>query len=550
MVPHRIHPPDPPPVLSDRARRTALVAFVLVLFFCISVAAAVTDAQSPAPLNRSFSTPTPTPAPVTTTPVPVRTAVPVTTATPVPVPTTVQAPPAYATPTPAPYGTIVPAATTAVQALRTTPARVICRSGQTVCNGTCTILSSDNENCGACGQRCPPEWGYSCRDGVCRKECAGTTGNGTEVSCSGQCTNLWWDNQNCGSCGNRCIAGETCVEGYCSRYCNDPSWGLTWYPVQDWTHDYSSPAFFRTQRFCGDCTRKCARHETCIDRQCTCPGDAAHAVCNGVCSDITSDTANCGTCGRACGPAQGCINGVCTDMCRGDEIYCNDHCTSRDSVLTCGSCNHNCFRLTGYETSLISPACVQGQCFAQCGQVRVSLDFDPQNCGRCGNICPAGQICVGGRCKTDPASCPTGYGLCDPEGSCIPLSGNPHHCGACGNACEGTEVCQNGMCRLYCDPPVSREKCWNASVMGWVCINPLTDPQNCGGCYNSAQGRVCDQYSVCSGGRCVRVSCPTGEILCGSLCVNTLNDRDNCGRCGLPCPWYWPFCIDGQCRLF
>src|SRR5438876_1139063 len=58
-----------------------------------------------------------------------------------------------------------------------------------------------------------------------------------------------------------------------------------------------------------------------------------------------------------------------------------------------------------------------------------------------------------------------------------------------------------------------------------VCVNPSTDPKNCGKC-----GNTCPATATCQKGTCV---CPTtAPKLCNGVCVNTQTDARNCGKCG------------------
>jgi hypothetical protein len=82
---------------------------------------------------------------------------------------------------------------------------VCCPTGTACCNGTCTSLDSDRNNCGACGYVCPAS-APLCNQGACY-DCP----PGTDFS---------WDSNNCGSCGNVCPSGTFCSWSHCEGYCN------------------------------------------------------------------------------------------------------------------------------------------------------------------------------------------------------------------------------------------------------------------------------------------------------------------------------------------
>ena len=97
-----------------------------------------------------------------------------------------------------------------------------CGAGTSCCGNYCTDLSSDFDNCGACGNVCTPgpyEDG-ACIAGQCEYVC--TSG---AVRCNGVCTFLDSDPNNCGACGNRCpesapdCDGGICHESTCHGYC-------------------------------------------------------------------------------------------------------------------------------------------------------------------------------------------------------------------------------------------------------------------------------------------------------------------------------------------
>jgi hypothetical protein len=85
-----------------------------------------------------------------------------------------------------------------------------CATSAACCNGTCTAVNSDPNNCGACGYVCPAS-APSCNQGVCTSTgcAAGLT------SCGGVCVNTNFDTLNCGGCGVRCSDVETCSGGVC-----------------------------------------------------------------------------------------------------------------------------------------------------------------------------------------------------------------------------------------------------------------------------------------------------------------------------------------------
>lgn len=120
----------------------------------------------------------------------------------------------------------------------------------TQCNGVCTDLDIDANNCGACGSHCRA-------DQVCRAGSCGACPP-QDTQCKDQCANLLADNANCGACGNVCTgANGTCVNGVCSA--------------------------------CADNSK----------------------LCGNSCVWLDQNHDNCGACGNACGASQCCVNSVC-----------------------------------------------------------------------------------------------------------------------------------------------------------------------------------------------------------------------------------------------
>src|SRR3954469_25370232 len=87
-----------------------------------------------------------------------------------------------------------------------------CPTSSACCNGVCTDVSSDPNNCGACGHVCPA-FSPVCGQGAC-SACPDGTSN-----CGGACIDTNWDALNCGGCGNQCQPLEHCSFGSCDGSC-------------------------------------------------------------------------------------------------------------------------------------------------------------------------------------------------------------------------------------------------------------------------------------------------------------------------------------------
>jgi hypothetical protein len=70
------------------------------------------------------------------------------------------------------------------------------------------------------------------------------------------------------------------------------------------------------------------------------------------------------------------------------------------------------------------------------------------------------------------------------------------------------------------------------------CVEPASDPENCGDC------NVICATGVCLQGDCL--VCNSDQSVCGQTCVNTDTDPDNCGGCGYPC--MSGLCSNGVCE--
>lgn len=228
---------------------------------------------------------------------------------------------------------------------------VLCASGESCCNGICTNLATDTGNCGGCGLVCPS--GAVCSGGAC--VCPGGT-----INCGGACVDPTSDESNCGTCGNTCAGGEFCCFGSCADVSNDnancgtcgTSCGanqacsagtcacLTNYADCNANSSDGCEVLTATdENNCGACGNVCAVNEVCVGGACTC--SSPFVDCSGICVNTSSDNLNCGGCGNVCTGGSNCVTGTC--MCPGGQTLCSGTCVNtQTNTANCGACGFNC----------------------------------------------------------------------------------------------------------------------------------------------------------------------------------------------------------------
>ena len=160
----------------------------------------------------------------------------------------------------------------------------------------------------------------------------------------------------------------------------------------------------------------------------------------------------------------------------------------------------------------------------ECGDSCVDTSSDPNNCGRCGNVCTGETpFCQNGQC----AGCSSGLTLCG-WGYCADLATDTANCGACGSNCFGG-VCDAGVCACP----------QGATLCGGICQNLSVDSRNCGRC-----GNVC--AGVCQHGQCQ--PCPSGLTGCNPGCFDLATEPHHCGKCGNDCGYNFWACESGICK--
>ncbi len=339
-------------------------------------------------------------------------------------------------------------------------------------SGCETFLTTDANNCGACGVTCiGGNQTGSCQAGACEclpgfDDCDGNPDNGCE-------TDVFNNPDSCGTCGNFCLfenADAKCAMGICEvEECFDG------YDDCDAVAGCESNVVSDTQ--CGSCTNNCT----------TLPN--TNAVCQ------------MGSFGYRCA----------VNSCVGNYADCEDF--SDDGCETnldtdgqrCGSCNNDCTTDFNSDGTCSSGACVCNPGFLDCGTFnRCDTDgqSDMQNCGSCGNDCnvlvTSGQPqCNNSQCE---AFCNDNEGNCDANPlDCETDFSALNNCGGCDNVCtaqNGTARCDNFgsgfSCATDCDPGY-----WSCDANPLTCeANTESDPNNCGGCGNSCGvGGVCTSYA-------------------------------------------------------
>jgi len=277
-----------------------------------------------------------------------------------------------------------------------------------ICNGVCVNLTSSSSNCGTCGYSCPgpttgPSTGYAiCSNGSCGIACD----TGFTLCNNTDCYNLSSNVNNCGACGYACPGPATGPStGYAT--CSNSTCGIACYP------GFTKCGTSLCVPVCPDryhldpttcmcvCNNPCNSGTTCCPDGTVCSSDNVHCCppgqlyCNGNC--VSADCSNSDTSWDQT---------KCSCICNVTGLPpCNGTCCSQNKTCTNGQCicSQQCPPYQGQnpDTCTCSSSCGYGltDCNGQC----VNTSSDSNNCGQCNNKCNGNLICQGGNCV-----CPVG----------------------------------------------------------------------------------------------------------------------------------------------
>jgi hypothetical protein len=129
----------------------------------------------------------------------------------------------------------------------------------------------------------------------------------------------------------------------------------------------------------------------------------------------------------------------------------------------------------------------------------------------------------------DSITC-SGAGQMACNGVCIDTLTDNNNCGACGESC-GSGTCQNGTC---C--PTGQTNC------GGTCVDLTASDLHCGACLNDCGTGSCQTDNG------MTTCCPQGQTNCNGTCVDLMTDLGFCGSCTNACGGADDACCGGQCK--
>jgi hypothetical protein len=419
-----------------------------------------------------------------------------------------------------------------------------------LCGGECRDLTSDLQNCGACGKHCLTSQ-------VCQESACVCTANQTlcGTGAAQGCVDTMSDHNNCGGCGNVCAATTACQMGACvcpgtEKFCGSGPTATCSYVNSDHNN-------------CGGCGNVCPMGGSCQSgptgvSACACPTgqQTCGAGASAACVDTTTDNNNCGGCGTICPTSQTCSNSKCvpcasigpTGIMCGTPLTCVNTATDHSN---CGGCGEPCLATETCQAGACGCPAGEALCGSGAAEGCVTLASDQNNCSKCGLACVGGMICTNSVCV-----CPPSFHDCG--GTCVP--DNSMSTSSCGTTCSLCPTPVRGTASCGGTPPACGQSCagspntptlCNAGANA-TCVNTTNDIGNCGAC-----GAACSTNHAtpsCAGSKCTITACATGYADCDGNAANgceidTNTNVGSCGACGQPCNMNGGVegCVGGKC---
>jgi hypothetical protein len=438
---------------------------------------------------------------------------------------------------------------------------VCCPYGQSCCNNQCTNLSSDDSNCGACGNVCgtgnPHIVQPTCQHGACvcpapyptcGKQCCGAHdtccgglcyGSGPGMSCcNNQMVNVRTDVNNCGTCGHACASNQHCSNGVCqtcaptpcqacdlnSGTCSSscsPGVVCDLINASSANHDYAVlSAALKSQGFTAGSTQALVLLQggaaIGYSYSTTFSGSEGEAVLSYV--DPTS--------GAVVSNVMVSRNSIPEYVLYVDgngkvaQVPASSTPPSSSSVLTKHGFSPTA---SAHCTELCSWVC-DAALFPLSG---VALPILAAECGPGAPLCLAylGYLYV----KGVPVAC---------EATCQDFCACHSYGIPCGEGCcplNGFECSTSGQCTQICTAPCTSNygssQCSSTCATGDPCFQCLADPSTPNGSCELVGFVRCGQP-----GQPNYKCCPVPEQCCdGTNCTDTDTDNNNCGACGQAC---------------
>ncbi len=373
-------------------------------------------------------------------------------------------------------------------------ATMACPMGQSLCDGICRDVQTDERHCGRCGERCAST--QVCADAVCT-EVSGCTA--PRQMCNGACVDTSSDEAHCGGCGAPCAPGAACSNGACVCPAGAALCGGRCVDLQ------------ADRANCGACGLACASGQICSAGRCVVTCGAGFSNCGGACRDTATDRSHCGACGRACAPGEACVAGACQVDCAA-QTSCGQ-CTPLDGCGWCGA-TRTCVRTNPLCTGPATGACPGNWSCAPEDCARLALpcttdsDCDPTgspvasrclyNPGSgpgttCAKVCRSGADCASNCCTSTNG----GFSVCTHRAFCINRTcaipaGSTASCVAVGTAA----CCNYADARpptTICDTTPETPICARLCTRNADCLNNCCSLDTSSGVWrcDSRPGRTC-----------------------------------------------------------